>query len=112
MQFVGGALQRSQVIAQGARNGVLERAFQRFLAFSQGDGYLLAIIETAEEGVNWDSSGAFLADAWPMRKFADVEVSLAFGARRSYLRNFEPARRTAQARATGNRRARRYSCLC
>jgi hypothetical protein len=35
MQFVSRALERSQIVAQGARNGFFQGSFERLLAFLQ-----------------------------------------------------------------------------
>lgn len=52
MQFVGSPLQGREIVAQGARNRVFKRSFERLLTFCQGGGYLLAIMETGGGGVN------------------------------------------------------------
>ena len=87
MQLIRRALQRSEIVAQGPRNGLFEGLFERFLPLFQGFPLPFAIMETVSRGVNGHSSRMFLSmQGMPEQSGGRVQVSLAFPGAGSYLR--------------------------
>ena len=60
MQLVRGALQRGEVVAQGAGNRLFQGLFERCFPWSQRNTCLFSIMETVTRGVNGHYGSAFL----------------------------------------------------
>jgi len=90
MELIGGALKRSQIIAQGPRNSLLQCPLERLFALYQGILCPLGIMETGQGGCQLPFTervpDRVEASSLVPEAQEEPEVSLAFPTAGSYLR--------------------------